>query len=63
MKKVYYIIGAVVIAAAIIGVVLYLLKKLRDSLAVEGLEDELLDEELLDDDITVSIEDDGVDVA
>ena len=58
MKKLYYIIGAIVTATAIIGVALYFLKKVRDSLVVEGLEDELVEDELLDDDITVSIEDD-----
>lgn len=57
MKKFYYIVGAVVTAAAIFGIIAVMLKKIRISLSIEGIDDEIL-EETDDGEVTLSIEDD-----
>ena len=57
MKKFYYIVGALVTAAAIFGVIAIVLKKLKVSLCIEGVDDELLDDEYADDDITLTFDD------
>ena len=57
MKKFYYIVGALVTAAAIFGVIAIMLKKLRVSLCIESADDELLDDEYADDDITLTFDD------
>ncbi len=57
MKKFYYIIGAVVTAAAIFALIAVMLKKLRISLSIEGIDDEIL-EETDEPEVTLSIEDD-----
>lgn len=56
MKKFYYIIGAVVTATAIFALIAVMLKKLRISLCIEGIDDEIIDE-ATDEDITLSFED------
>ncbi|MBO4951032.1 MAG: hypothetical protein J6E38_08475 [Clostridia bacterium] len=56
MKKFYYIIGAVVTATAIFALIAVMLKKLRISLCIEGIDDEMIDE-ATDEDITLSFED------
>lgn len=56
MKKFYYIVGAVVTAAAIFTFFAVMLKKIRVSLSIEGIDDEL--EEKENDDITLTIEND-----
>ena len=58
MKKFYYILGAVLTAAAIFAIIAIMLKKLKVSLCIEGLDDNILDE-AGDDDITLSFEDDS----
>ena len=57
MKKFYYIVGAIVTAAAIFGVIAIMLKKLKVSLCIEGVDDELLDDEYADEDITLTFDD------
>ena len=57
MKKFYYIIGAVVTATAIFALIAVMLKKLRISLCIEGIDDEIV-EDNADEDITLSIEED-----
>lgn len=57
MKKFYYIVGALVTAAAIFGIIAIMLKKLKISLCIEGVDDELLDDEYADDDITLTFDD------
>lgn len=44
MKKFYYIVGAVVTAAAVFTFIAVMLKKLRISLSIEGMDDGDLDE-------------------
>ncbi len=56
MKKFYYIIGAVATAAVIFAIIAVMLKKLRVSLCIEGLDDSILDD-TGDDEITLSFED------
>lgn len=60
MKKFYYIIGAVVTATAIFALIAVMLKKLRISLCIEGIDDEIVDD-AADEDITLSIEEDEED--
>ena len=60
MKKFYYIIGAVVTATAIIALIAVMLKKLRISLCIEGIDDEMVDD-MAEEDITLSIEEDEED--
>ena len=60
MKKFYYIIGAVVTATAIFALIAVMLKKLRISLCIEGIDDEIIDD-VADEDITLSIEEDEED--
>lgn len=57
MKKFYYIIGAVATAAAIFALIAIMLRKLRVSLCIEGLDDDILDESEEQDDITLSFDD------
>ena len=57
MKKFYYIVGAVVTAAAVFAFVAVMLKKLKISLSIEGIDDESL-EEPENDDIELTIEKD-----
>ena len=57
MKKFYYIVGAVVTAAAIFAFVAVMLKKLKVSLSIEGIDD-VLEEEEDNGDITLTIEND-----
>ncbi len=56
MKKFYYIIGAVVTATAIFALIAVMLKKLRISLCIEGIDDEIIDDSA-DEEITLSFED------
>ncbi len=56
MKKFYYIVGAVVTAAAVFAFIAIMLKKIRVSLSIEGIDD-IIDEED-DGDITLTIEND-----
>ena len=56
MKKVYYIIGAVAVAAAIFAVIAIMLRKLRVSLCIEGLDDEMLEDDA-NGDVTLSFDD------
>ena len=55
MKKLYYIIGAVVTATAIFALIAVMLKKLRISLCIEGIDDEIIDD-AADEEITLSFE-------
>ena len=57
MKKFYYILGAVAAAAAIFAIIAVMLKKLRVSLSIEGLDDNILDDTADEDDIILSFED------
>lgn len=57
MKKFYYILGAVVAATAIFAIIAIMLRKLRVSLCIEGIEDDMLDDEMEHDDISLSFED------
>ena len=61
MKKFYYIIGAVAVAAAIFAIIAIMLKKLKVSLCIEGLDENLLDD-AEDEDITLSFEDDDSEI-
>lgn len=57
MKKFYYIVGAAVTAATIFALIAVMLRKIRISLSIEGVEDDIL-EDLGDGEITLSIEKD-----
>lgn len=57
MKKFYYIVGAVVTAMAIFAFIAIMLKKLRVSLSIEGVDD-VIDEEEGNEEITLTIEND-----
>lgn len=57
MKKFYYVVGAVVTAAAIFGFIAVMLKKLKISLSIEGIDDEDL-EEPENNDIELTVEKD-----
>lgn len=57
MKKFYYIVGAAVTAAAVFTFIAVMLKKLRISLSIEGIDDGELDENS-DGDIELSIDSD-----
>lgn len=57
MKKFYYILGAIVTAAAIFAIIAVMLKKLRVSLCIEGIDDELIDDENAEHDVTLSFDD------
>ncbi len=57
MKKFYYIVGAVVTAAAIFAFIAVMLKKIRVSLSIEGIDD-VINEEENNEDITLTIEND-----
>ena len=57
MKKFYYILGAIVAATAIFAIIAIMLRKLRVSLCIEGIEDDILDDEMEHDDIALSFED------
>ncbi len=59
MKKFYYIVGAVVTAAAIFTFIAIMLKKIKVSLSIEGIDDVLDEEE--NDDISLTIENDEAD--
>jgi hypothetical protein len=56
MKKFYYIVGAVVTAAGIFALLAVMLKKIKISLSIEGVDDVIEEEE--NDDITLTIEND-----
>lgn len=56
MKKFYYIVGAVATAAAIFALIVVMLKKLKISLCIEGIDDEALDDTKEHDDITLTFE-------
>lgn len=60
MKKFYYIIGAVVTATAIFALIAVMLKKLRISLCIEGIDDELVDD-AQDEEITISFDEEDED--
>ncbi len=62
MKKIYYIVGAVVIAAAIFAVIAIMLKKLKVSLCIEGIDDNLLDEDENNGEVTLSFDDSESDI-
>ncbi len=55
MKKFYYIVGAFVTAAAIFTFFAVMLKKLRISLSIEGIDDEI--EDMDDGEIELTIHD------
>jgi hypothetical protein len=57
MKKFYYIIGAVATAAAIFAIIAVMLKKLKVSLCIEGLDDESILDDVTEEDITLSFDD------
>lgn len=54
MKKFYYIVGAFVTAAAIFTFFAVMLKKLRISLSIEGIDDEIEDMDEGDIELTIS---------
>ena len=56
MKKFYYIVGAIVTATAIFALIAVMLKKLRISLCIEGIDDEILEDDGTEE-ITLSFED------
>lgn len=58
MKKFYYIVGALVTATAIFALIAVMLKKLRISLCIEGIDDEVLDDEF-DGDVTLSFDEEN----
>lgn len=60
MKKFYYIVGAFVTAAAIFTFFAVMLKKLRISLSIEGIDDEI--EDMDDGDIELTIHDEKDDL-
>ncbi len=60
MKKFYYIVGAVVTATAIFAFIAVMLKKLRISLCIEGIDDEMVDD-AADDEITLCFDDEDED--
>jgi len=57
MKKLFYLVGALVTAAAVFAFIAVMLKKLRISLSVEGLcdDEDGFDEDSSPDDITVTV--------
>lgn len=55
MKKIIYMIGAFVSIAAIFAAIAVMLKKLKISLSIEGIDDEMEDEDVSHD-IDLSIE-------
>lgn len=59
MKKFYYILGAFVTAATIFALIAIMLKKIKVSLAIEGVDDITEDEN--EEDITLTIENDDID--
>ncbi len=59
MKKFYYVLGALVVAAAIFAFIAIMLKKLKVSLSVEGIDDDILgDGEEDNNDIQLTIDND-----
>lgn len=56
MKKLFYWIGAFVTVAAVVAAIAVLLKKLKISLSIEGIDDTLEDDEMPED-IDLVIED------
>lgn len=60
MKKFYYIVGAFVTAAAIFTFFAVMLKKLRISLSIEGIDDEI--EDVNDGDIELTIHEEKEDL-
>lgn len=61
MKKFYYIIGAVATAAAIFALIAVMLKKLKVSLCIEGLDDDSILDDVTEDDITLTFDDEELD--
>ena len=61
MKSFYYIIGAVVTAAAIFAIIAVVLKKLKVSLCIEGLDDEDILDDITDEEITLTFDDEELD--
>ena len=59
MKKVFYLIGAFVTMAAVFATIAVMLKKLKISFSIEGIDD-TIDEET-NDNIDVSIKEDNID--
>ncbi len=57
MKKFYYIVGALVTAATIFALIAVMLKKLKISLCIEGIDDSLVDEDELADEVTLTFDD------
>ena len=55
MKKFYYVVGAFVTAAAVFAFIAVMLKKLKISLSIEGIDDAIEDESE-NDDIELTIE-------
>lgn len=53
MKKLFYFIGAFVTLAAIFTAIAILLKKLKISLSIEGINDEIEEEEANDIDVSI----------
>lgn len=60
MKKLFYWIGAFVVIAAAFTAVAVMLKKLKISLSIEGISDDIEGEDLLDENIDLSIEGEDV---
>lgn len=59
MKKIIYLIGVFVTVAAIFAAIAVMLKKLKISLSIEGIDDEIVDE-TENSDIDLVIEEDAV---
>lgn len=58
MKKLFYLIGAFVTVAAIFATIAVLLKKLKISLSIEGIDDEIEEEESGDIDVSINSDED-----
>ena len=56
MKKFCYILGAVMTAAAIFGIIAVILKRLKVSFSIEGLDDGIA-EDMADEEITLCFDD------
>ena len=60
MKKLFYLIGAFVTVAAIFATIAVLLKKLKISLSIEGIDDEIEDENNGDIDVSIDGKEGGI---
>ena len=60
MKKIIYLIGAFVTVAGIFAVIAIMLKKLKVSLSIEGIDDNIEEEEHSDIDVSIDNADNSV---